>query len=50
MDNKLVMDTLNEAIRKKKMYMEQFYILTNDSNIHLTNIKLSANQMEYVFP
>lgn len=45
LDNKLVMDTLNEAI-KKKMYTEPSCILIKDSNIHPMNIKLSANQME----
>ena len=36
-DIKLVTDTLNEAIAKKKMCMESYYILIKDYNIYLTS-------------
>ena len=48
-DNKLVMDTLNEAIAKRKDVSGLIIHSTKDSSIHLMNTKLSANPMELLF-
>lgn len=48
-DNKLVMDTLNEAIFKEKMYLDLSFTVIKVSSIHLTNTKLSVIQMVLQF-